>query len=248
MRRATAAALFCAGLGVLLVASAPAVLLDAALDRASAGRFRLALAEGTLWNGQARLASADSSASLSPITRLRWEFQPAALARARLRWRLTIDGGAPSQLEIGSGGVALQHLALQLPPATALAAVPHPIARIGWRGVLDIKVPALACAWNGRCEGGLQAEWRAGGVDILPGQAFGDHRIVATITAPATTLEITALRGIALAVNGKVELGSGRRPRVELEIGGNAPLLGRLEGLLAELRPARDGERLRIRF
>ena len=103
-------------------------------------------------------------------------------------------------------------------------------------------------AWNGRCEGRLQAEWNAGGVDILPGQALGDHRVVATISAPATTLEITALRGLALAVNGKVELASGRRPRVELEIGGNAPLLGRLEGMLAELRPIRDGERLRIRF
>ncbi|RTL27027.1 MAG: hypothetical protein EKK55_06880, partial [Rhodocyclaceae bacterium] len=64
----------------------------------------------------------------------------------------------------------------------------------------------------------------------------------------ATTLEITALRGLALAVNGKVELARGRRPRVELEIGGNAPLLGRLEGMLAELRPTRDGERIQIRF
>ena len=248
MRFATGAALFCAGLGALLVASAPAVLLDAALDRASAGRFRLALAEGTLWNGQGRLASADSSASLSPITRLRWEFEPSALAGVRLRWRLTIDGGTPGLVEIGPGGVALQRLALQLPPTTALAAVPHAIARAGWRGVLDVSIPALACAWNGRCEGGLQAEWSAGGVDILPGEALGDHRIVATISAPATTLEITALRGLALAVKGKVELASGRRPRVEVEIGGNAPLLGRLEGMLAELRPARDGERLRIRF
>ena len=225
MKFAAGAALFCAGLGALLVASAPAVLLDAALDRASAGRFRLALAEGTLWTGQGRLASVDSSASLSPITRLRWEFEPSALAGVRLRWRLTIDGGTPGLVEIGPGGVALQRLAVQLPPTTA-----------------------LACAWNGRCEGRLQAEWNAGGVDILPGQALGDHRVVATISAPATTLEITALRGLALAVNGKVELASGRRPRVELEIGGNAPLLGRLEGMLAELRPIRDGERLRIRF
>lgn len=248
MKFATGAAIFAASVGALLVASAPALLLDAALDHASAGRFRLVLAEGTLWNGQGRLASADSSASLSPITRLRWEFEPSALASVRLRWRLAIDGGTPGILEIGPGGVALQRLALQLPPAVALAAVPHAIARAGWRGVLDVNVPALACTWSGRCEGGLQAEWSAAGVDILPGQALGDHRMVATITAPATTLEITALRGLALAVNGKVELARGRRPRVELEIGGNAPLLGRLEGMLAELRPTRDGERIQIRF
>ena len=144
MKFATGAAIFAAGVGALLVASAPALLLDATLDHASAGRFRLVLAEGTLWNGQGRLASADSSASLSPITRLRWAFEPSALAGARLRWQLTIDGGAPATLEIDPGGVALQRLAVQLPPATALAAVPHAIARAGWRGVLELNVPALA--------------------------------------------------------------------------------------------------------
>jgi general secretion pathway protein N len=245
---ATGAAIFAAGVGALLVASAPALLLDAALDHASAGRFRLVLAEGTLWNGQGRLASADSSASLSPITRLRWAFEPSALAGARLRWQLTIDGGAPATLEIDPGGVALQRLAVQLPPATAFAAVPHAIARAGWRGVLELNVPALACGWGGRCAGTLQAEWRAGGVDILPGQALGDHRIVAAIAAPVTTLEISALRGRALAVNGKVELSGGQRPRVDLDVGGDPRLLGRLEGMLAELRPTRDGERMRIRF
>ncbi|HNB06595.1 MAG TPA: hypothetical protein PKV97_11740, partial [Thauera aminoaromatica] len=102
--------------------------------------------------------------------------------------------------------------------------------------------------WGGRCAGTLQAEWRAGGVDILPGQALGDHRIVAAIAAPVTTLEISALRGRALAVNGKVELSGGQRPRVDLDVGGDPRLLGRLEGMLAELRPTRDGERMRIRF
>ena len=247
MKFATGAALFCAGVGALLVASAPAVLLDTALDRASAGRFRLALAEGTLWNGQGRFASADSNGSPSAITRLGWRLDPSALLGARLRWRLEIDGSAPATLEIGLGGVTLQRLSVQLPPAAALAVVPHALARAGWRGVLDLSVPALACGWGGRCEGTLQVEWRAGGVDILPGQALGDHRIVAAIATPATTLEITALRGLALAVNGKVELASGRRPRVDLDIGGDAALLGRLRGMLDELGAVQHGARLRIR-
>lgn len=247
MRFVSGAALFAAGLGVLLVASAPAVLLDATLNRASAGRLRLALAEGTLWNGRGRLAVSDSSASLSPITRLHWAFDPGALAGARLRWQLAIDDGAPATLEIGPGGVALQRLSVQLPPAAALAVVPHALARAGWRGVLDLRVSALACGWGERCEGTLQVEWRAGGVDILPGQALGDHRIVAAIATPATTLEITALRGLALAVNGKVELASGRHPLVDLDIGGDAALLGRLRGMLDELGAVQDGARLRIR-
>ncbi len=247
MSFATGTAIFVVGLGALLAATAPAVLLDAALDRASAGRFRLALAEGTLWHGHGRLASADSSGSPSALSRLGWRLEPTALVGARLRWRLEIDGRDPATLELGPGGVALQHLSIQLPPAAALAAVPHAIARAGWRGVLDLRVPALTCGWGGRCEGTLQADWRAGGVDILPGQALGDHRLVATIATPATTLEITALRGLALAVNGTVELVDGRRPRVDLDIGGDAALLGRLRGMLDELGTVQDGARLRVR-
>lgn len=248
MSFAVRASLFAAALGALLVASAPAVLLDAALDHASAGHFRLALAQGTLWNGHGDLAAADSSESLRPLTRLRWAVEPAALRGARLRWQLEVDGGPAAALEIGPGGVTLQDLTAQLPPAAALAALPHAIARAGWRGVLELRVPALACNWRARCEGMLQADWLAGGVDILPGQALGDHRVVATIGASATTLEIRALRGLALAADGRIELPAGQRARGELSLGGDAALLSRLEGMLAELRPLRSGARLRISF
>lgn len=248
MRTAASAALFSAALGVLLITGAPAALLDAALDRASAGRFRLALTEGTLWNGQGRLATADSSDTLSPVTRLRWQLEPAALFGARLRWALEIDGGAPATLELGPGGFALLRAKAQLPPAAALSAVPHAVARAGWRGLLELYIPTLTCRWNGNCTGTVHAEWRAGGVDILPAQALGDHRIVAQLNESATRIEISAVRGLALAVNGELELATGRRPRVDLEIGGDAQLLGRLQGMLAELGPTRNGERLKIRF
>lgn len=247
MKRTTKAVLFSAAVGALVLAGAPAVLLDTMLDRLSAGQFRLALATGTVWNGQARLATSDSSAALSPVNGLRWTLEPAALLGARLRWRLEIDGKAPATLEIDAAGVALHRLAAQLPPAAALAAIPHAVARAGWQGLVDLHVPALSCAWNGRCEGTVHAEWRAGGVDILPGQAFGDHRIVATMAATGTTLKISAVHAAPLAVNGRVALVSGQRPRFDLELGGDAQLLGRLRGMLATLGAVQDGARLRIR-
>lgn len=248
MKTAASAVIFTLALAALLVMGAPAVLLDAALDRASAGRFRLALTEGTLWNGQGRLATADSSDTLSPVTRLRWQLEPAALFGARLRWALEIDGSAPATLELSPGGFALLRAKAQLPPAAALSAVPHAVARAGWRGLLELHIPTLACRWNGHCTGSVRAEWRAGGVDILPAQALGDHRIVAHLDGSATRIEINALRGLTLAVNGELELSRGRRPSVDLEIGGDAQLLGRLQGMLAELGPTRDGDRMRIRL
>lgn len=247
MKFATSAAIFAAGLCALLVASTPAVLLDTALDHVSTGRFRLALVEGSLWNGQGRLASVDSSESLTPLSRLRWAFDPLSLAGASLRWQLQIDGAAPATLEISLGGLALHDLAAQLPPTAALAAFPHAIARVGWRGVLDLRIPALSCTWSGLCEGRIQAEWRAGGVDILPGQALGDHRIEATIGTSGTMLEITALRGLALVVNGTIGLHAGRRLQADLDIGGDTQLLDRLRGMLDEFGSIQDGLRLRIR-
>ncbi len=247
MKLAARVLLFTTAVGVLIVTSAPAALLDQMLDRLSHGQFRLAWATGTLWNGQARLATSDSSAALHPVSDLSWTLEPSGLLEARLRWVVKIDGNAPATLEIHPGGVALQRLTLQLPPAVALAAVPHAIARAGWRGVLDLRIPALACTWSGGCEGRTHAEWRAGGVDILPGQALGDHRIDATITPSATTLDIHAINTRTLAINGKIELESGRRPRLDLELGGDAQLLGRLRSMLEKFGGVQDGARLRIR-
>jgi general secretion pathway protein N len=94
----------------------------------------------------------------------------------------------------------------------------------------------------------VQAEWRAGGVDILPGQAFGDHRVVATMAASATTLKISALHAGALAVNGRVELKSGGHPRFDLKLGGGAQLLDHLRGMLNELGAVQDRARPGIRL
>lgn len=248
MKSAVRVVLFAVAVGVLVVARAPATLLDTALDRLSAGQFRLVLATGTVWDGQARLATSNSSAELNPVTGLRWALDFAALLGARLRWTLEIDGSTAATLEIAPGGVALHRLAVQLPPAAALAAIPHAIARAGWRGVLDLHVGILTCAWSGRCKGTIHAEWRAGGADILPGQAFGDHRVVATVAASGTTLEISAVRAGSIGVNGKVELERGQHPRFDLELGGDAQLLDRLRAMLDQYGAVQDGTRLRIRF
>ncbi len=247
MKLVASAMLFAAAVGVLVVASAPARLLDTMLDHLSHGQYRLALATGTIWHGQARLATADSSAALHPVSDLSWRLDPVALLEARLRWSVMIDGNGPATLEIHPGGIRLQRLTLQLPPAVALVAVPHAIARAGWRGVLALRVPALACAWSGPCEGNMHAEWRAGGVDILPGQALGDHRIDATLATAATTLQIHAIKTQAIAVNGRITVEYGRRPRLDLEIGGDAQLLSRLRDMLDGVGIVQDGTLLRLR-
>lgn len=232
----------------LAVAHAPAVLIDGALAQASAGRFRLALPAGTLWHGEARLATSDGGDAIVPLSWLVWDFEPAALGAATLRWRLRIDGAPPARLDLGLRGMTVEHLALELPPAAALAPLAHAAARAGWRGILAVKIERLACDWQQRCAGHIDVAWRAAGVDILPGVALGDHRVATELTPAAAKLQISTTRRQALALDGRIEIPVGAPPRIALDLGGDAQLLDRLRGMLAELRPTGDGQRLRIRY
>lgn len=247
-RRALAlGALVLATLGVAVL-RAPATLIDRGLAHASAGHFRLALPVGTLWHGTARLAASEGSGALAPLTRLAWDFEPGALRAATLRWRLHVDGASPARLDFGPRGIAIENLLIELPPAAAFAAVPHAAARAGWRGILGVRVDHLACDLAQRCAGRLDVDWRAAGVDILPGVALGDHRLEVALTPAGATLQVSTLRRQALALDGRIELPTGARPRLTVELGGDAQLLGRVGGMLAELRPTRVGERLRIQY
>lgn len=247
-RRALAlGALVLATLGMAVV-RAPAVLIDRGLAHASAGHFRLALPVGTLWYGTARLAASDGSGARAPLTRLAWDFEPGALATATFRWRLHVDGAPPARLDFDLRGIAIENLLIELPPAAALAAVPHAAARAGWRGILGVRVDHLACDLAQRCVGRLDVDWRAAGVDILPGVALGDHRLEAALTPAGATLQVSTVRRQALTLDGRIEIPAGARPRLTLELGGDAQLLGRVGGMLAELRPTRAGERLRIQY
>lgn len=245
--RIAAIGLLAGAVAVLAVARAPAVLLDSALAQATAGRVRLAQAEGTLWHGQARLSVTDRNAAISPLSQLRWQLQPAALAGLRLRWRLTIDDAAPTSLSLGPDGLQVAHLAIELPPAAALAAVPHGLARAGWRGVLALQVPTLHCDWQPRCHGTVNAQWRAGGVDILPGQAFGDHALRAELSPQGATVTVWNVRKGELGVEGEARFSHGRPPRLSLDIDGDVLLISRLREMLSEAGAAQEGARLRIR-
>lgn len=240
-------ALVLATLGFALL-RAPALLIDRGLAQASAGHFRLALPTGTLWRGEARLAASDGSGALMPLTRLAWEFEPGALGTARLRWLLYVDGAPPARLDFSPRGIVIENLLIQLPPAAALAPLPYAAARAGWRGILGVEVEHLACDLAQRCAGRVDVDWRSAGVDILPGVALGDHRLEAAFTPAGAKLQVSTLHPQALVLDGRIELATGVRPRLTLELGGDAQLLGRLGGMLAELRPTRVGERLRIQY
>jgi general secretion pathway protein N len=115
-----------AAAGVVAV-SAPASILDAALASASAGRFRLADAEGTVWRGSGRFVIADELSA------------PGGAGAARPARAAVVDGFAlPARIAWRVSGLPL---ALGLVDATvSLDAMPQPVRLNGT--VSDLRISA----------------------------------------------------------------------------------------------------------
>ena len=73
---------------MLLVATLPATMLDAALAHASNGRLRMVQAKGTLWSGSAQVEILDARQRTSIAIPLSWRVSLLTL------WR---DKGCPSR-------------------------------------------------------------------------------------------------------------------------------------------------------
>ena len=130
----------------LLVAKAPARLVDGLVARATDGGLRLQQAEGSLWHGRGVLASRDAGGrSLTPWLPLAWDLDTAALGRLALGWTFSSSGSPLGAVEASPGGVSVRRLALHAPADTALASIPHPAARAGWQGDLTVEAPDWHC-------------------------------------------------------------------------------------------------------
>jgi general secretion pathway protein N len=103
-----------------LAAFAPASLADQALVRASAGRLRLANADGTLWRGAAELTDA-VNAWRAP---LRWRIAPLAWVTGSRELVLEPAAGADTPagtIAIGKDGASLRDFRATVPASAFLS-------------------------------------------------------------------------------------------------------------------------------
>lgn len=188
---------------IFIVARPPAGLMDALIDRASGGRMRLALPEGSFWHGRGLLASSDGQRTLRAWRPVEWRVRPS-LATASLRLEFGEHGHTQLAVTLAATGMRLDTLALDLPIGAITAGMAHTVAKAGWRGSLDLGSPGLVCGWDGVCEGSLRARWLSAGLDIIPERPLGDHEI--TLRAYGQTFEV----GVA-TLAGELRIdGSGR--------------------------------------
>lgn len=172
--------LFAVVVVVLLIARAPAALVDRGIAEISHGDLRIGGAEGTIWKGRGVVQVIDTATrAWHPWFPMEWSFDPIGLFRGRLSWQIMTSKGEVSELSAGYGGWRAANVRLSGPARDFLQRIPGPLANFGWAGDFRLNVNQFECSWRGVCGGRLGADWQGAGSDFLPGQVFGDYTAAA---------------------------------------------------------------------
>ena len=205
--------LFAIGLGayaLVLVATAPASLVDAGLQRASDGRLRLAEARGTLWSGTGQFEVRGAAGRTGVGRDIAWRFQPQALLRGGLGFDVDIgQSGRRFPLSLSPRRIEITGAELALPAAMLGAAVPR-LAALRPTGDLLVHVAELAYA-AGEISGNATVEWRSAGSLLTTVSPLGDYELRVEGGAGTMKASLRTVRG-PLQLDGKGSREYGGQP------------------------------------
>lgn len=232
-----------------LLAQAPAGLIASAVNRAGAGVVALDATQGTVWQGGARLLAlegGDTEAGAGAIATLRWNWQPAALARGTLAWRLDAGQGATTDLRLNGSGLALAPWRLTLPASAIDPLLRRRLPLREASGALQLEAGPLSCAWSGRCAGGGKLSWRGARLVQLSEATLGSFRVEIDGEGAVWRYMVTGLEG-PLHLSGSGSVGGGFSFQGEARLDGGEGLAS-LAQLLASLGPRDTAGNHRIEF
>ncbi len=184
-----------------LVLGAPATWLGQAVASASQGRLQLQSAEGSLWQGHARLVvtgGASSAAAAALPGLMHWQLQPHwDRVTLRLRADCCIEGDLTMELVpgLGSLNVLLPDGASRW-PAALLAGLGAPWNTVAAQGVLLLQPRGLSALWS-------QGSWRWTGAAQLD---------ALSVSSPLSTLQPLGSYRLKLQADA-----GGTPPRLQLE-------------------------------
>lgn len=183
-----------------MVVLAPASLLDRQVVRLSSGRLQLADAEGTFWNGSARLVCR-AVGDNTDCGRFHWRFAPRALLNGEVA--LEIAGRRPGEearLVVSPSGwmVTRMHMGL---PAALLGTAHEKLAALGLGGRILIDGQDIS-----RESGAFNLTWEMASTRLIPDLILGAYRLDATLDENGMDIAIASLKG-PLALDGKGKIG-----------------------------------------
>lgn len=196
-----------------LIAAAPATLVDARLEQASAGRLRLAEAGGTLWSGTGQIEIRDASLRSGVAKHIAWRFRPAYLLRGKLLYEVTLDHApkhfpvtlTPTRIEVADADINL--------PAAALGLGAPKLAPLGLTGDMLLHVARLAFG-RGSIQGNATLQWRSAGSAFTRISPLGDYELRLEGDGTAVRATLRTLQG-PLQLDGQGSWTSGRNPQFQ---------------------------------
>jgi len=201
------------GLGVYalgLIAAAPATLIDAGLEQATAGRLRLADARGTIWSGAGLLDIRDSNRRGGVAKSIAWRVLPTYLLLGQLRCEIALDQTArrfPVTISLRRFELSDADIGL---PAEALGLGVPKLAPLGLTGDVLLHIARLSIGRN-TIQGNATLQWKAAGSAFAPVSPLGDYEL--RIDGDGATLRATlrTLQG-PLQLDGQGSWTRGRNP------------------------------------
>ena len=193
-----------------LAALAPATLIDARLERASAGRLRLAEAQGTLWSGAGWIEMRDADGRAGLAKRLAWRVLPQSLLRGRFIIQVELEqDGRPFTLSLSLARIDIADAGISLPAAALALGVPR-LAGLRLSGDVLVTIPQLSIE-RGRIDGYGTLQWRAAGSALTPVSPLGAYEMQFKTVGPAMHAALRTLEG-PLQLEGKGAWSMGEAP------------------------------------
>jgi general secretion pathway protein N len=235
---------------ILIVAMAPATLIDQVVSNVSQGALRISEAEGSVWSGRGLLNVIDlASQERRPWRRIRWSFDPIGLFRGELAWQIISRDVETSRLAIGIPGWQVVDFAISGPAQNLLQRIPGPLGKLGWDGDVDLKVGSLNCSWRGECGGQMEAQWIGAGSDFLPGKVFGDYRIEAKGVGGEFALSWDSTKASNVRTSGTGKIAKSGAISLNGTVTGDPELLSRLPAIAGPwAKPTASRDTWRIVF
>ncbi|MBI2319596.1 MAG: type II secretion system protein N [Betaproteobacteria bacterium] len=199
--------------GLGLIVMFPATLLDAGVQRASAGRLRIAEAQGTFWRGTGQIEIRDAGGRTGIAKRLAWRFRPASLLRGLLDCDVEIDQASkPFLVTISPVRIEIAHAEATV-PVTALGLGVPKLAPLGLTGDLLLHVGKLSFSTAGRpsVQGDARLQWRSAGSTLTSLAPLGDYELQLVGEGAQVRAALRTISG-PLQLEGKGAWASGANP------------------------------------
>jgi general secretion pathway protein N len=235
-------------ISVLVVAMAPATLVDQVVSQVSQGAIRIGDADGSIWNGRGQLNVVDlATQGRRPWRRIQWSFDPIGLFRGEMAWQIITSTTVTSQAAIGVSGWRVVNFGISGPAENLLQRMPGPLGKLGWDGDIDLTVSSLDCSWRRQCDGQMEARWNGAGSSFLPGQVFGDYQLKVNGVASEFELSWSSTKESNVRTSGTGKITKSGDLTLAGTVTGDPELLSRLPAIAgpwAKPTPSRDTWRI----